>query len=159
MSDASPPGPPCAHFVGDTFLALEVTEVGEDGRLQQVEGGRVNGRSVEPLQEPLQYRLRRSRPLCQVEDGLGHPMRQRRVEVEQRRQTFEHRTVTGDRQAMRRGARAFERGQVVGEREEIGNAVLVEDAFREDDVGTEEDVAYDVPELSRGMARERNGFD
>src|SRR5215211_9088968 len=48
---------------------------------------------------------------------------------------------------------------MVGQREEIGNAVFVEHVHRQDDVGAEEDIACKVPELSRRMAVEGDDLD
>ena len=72
---------------------------------------------------------------------------------------LQYRTMTGHCYSVRDAARALQGIQMVGQREEIRNAVLVENVLRQDDVGAEEDIADDVAELARRMTVERDGFD
>ena len=67
--------------------------------------------------------------------------------------------MTGNRDPMGSAAGALQRGQMLGQREEIRNAVFVEDGLRQHHVSAEEDVAGEVAELSRRMAEERDGLE
>ena len=67
--------------------------------------------------------------------------------------------MTGNRHPVRSATGALERGQMLGQREEIWDAVLVEHRRRQHDVGAEEDIAGEIAELSRRMTEECDGLD
>src|SRR5215203_2241193 len=131
--------------MGNLPLPVEMAEKREHRRLQKIERGRVGHRSAKAPQYSFEDDLGGHWLDRQVEDRFGDAMSKRRVMVDEltKLPVFEKRTMTGHCHSMGNGAGAFQCREVVGQREEIRDAVFVKDVLRQHDVSAKEDVADD----------------
>src|SRR3954468_13031304 len=141
-SDSTPERLTVMHLMLDEALSLQMAEIGVDGRLEEIERRRIDDGGCKPGQDPMHDRLRAERSGHELERRSKDAIGSFGVELHELSEFagLQNRAVSSHRNPVRDAARSLQGVQVVGQGEEIGNTVFVEDVLRQDDVGAEKDV-------------------